>query len=96
MPTRSFWVYIIGGAGKTIYIGVTNDIIRRVYEHKHKLIPGFTARYNLNKLLFYVEFSDPLEAIAFEKKIKGWVRRKKDALIDEINPELKDLAVDWY
>jgi putative endonuclease len=96
MQPQSFWVYIMGGAGKTIYIGVTNDISRRVWEHKNKIIQGFTARYNLDKLLFYAEFNDPREAIAFEKKTKGWVRRKKDALIDTMNPERHDLAADWY
>lgn len=96
MQQRSFWVYIMGGAGKTIYIGITNNIARRVLEHTNKQTPGFTARYNLDKLLFYAEFNDPREAIAFEKKIKGWVRRKKDALIDSMNPERKDLAADWY
>jgi len=96
MQTRSFWVYIMGGAGKTIYIGITNNLPRRVWEHKNKIRPGFTARYNLNKLLFYAEFNDPREAIAFEKKIKGLLRRKKDALIDSMNPEQKDLAADWF
>lgn len=96
MRQRIFYVYIMGGAGKTIYVGVTNDIRRRVYEHKNKLVPRFTAKYNLDKLMFYAEFNQPVEAIAFEKKVKGWVRRKKDALIDTTNPERRDLAENWF
>jgi len=96
MQQQRYWVYIMRGAGKTIYVGVTNDLYRRVWEHKNKKVPGFTARYNLDKLLFYAEFNSPIEAIAYEKKVKGWVRRKKDDLIDTINKERNDLAEEWY
>jgi putative endonuclease len=96
MNTRTFWVYIMGGAGRTIYIGVTNNLTRRIWEHKTKAAAGFTARYNLDRLLFYAQFHDARQAIAYEKKIKGWIRVKKDALIEEMNPHSDDLAADWY
>lgn len=96
MSSRRYWVYIMGGGGNTIYFGMTNDLERRVWERKSRVTKGFTSKYNLDRLLFYTEFSQPQEAIAFEKKIKGWVRRKKDDLIDEMNPQRVDLAADWF
>ena len=79
-----------------LYIGVTNDLERRVYEHKTKLIPGFTSHYGLNKLVFYESTNDIMVAIEREKELKGWVRRKKTALINKVNPEWKDLSESWY
>ncbi len=70
---------------------MTNNIIRRVYEHKHKLVKGFTARYNVTDLLWTQEFSTALEAITAEKKVKGWTRAKKLALIKSINPNLSTI-----
>ncbi|EDX73193.1 hypothetical protein MC7420_4440 [Coleofasciculus chthonoplastes PCC 7420] len=81
---------------KTLYTGVTNDLYRRVYEHKQKLIPGFTQKYNINRLVYYQETSDIREAIAREKQIKGWLRAKKIALIESINPQWRDLSADWF
>jgi putative endonuclease len=81
---------------RTLYTGVTNDLMRRVLEHKRKLVPGFTSRYNLNRLAFYEEFGDIRPAIAREKQIKGWLRAKKIALIESVNPEWRDLSVGWY
>ena len=75
-----------------LYIGVTNNLERRILEHKNKLIPGYTVSYNLNKLVFYQEFNDINQAITMEKKVKGWLRIKKDNLISEFNPEWKDLS----
>jgi len=75
-----------------LYTGVTNNLERRVLEHKLKLIPGYTEKYNLNKLVFYQEFSDINDAIAVEKKIKGWLRIKKNNLISEFNPTWQDLS----
>jgi putative endonuclease len=66
------------------------------WEHKHRVTRGFTSKYNLNRLVYYAEFAEVNEAIAYEKRIKGWVRRKKDALIQESNPNWSDLAGDWY
>ena len=76
-----------------LYVGVTNNLQRRVEEHKSKLIPGYTAKYNLNKLIYYQEFSDIEDAIAAEKKIKGWLRIKKDNLIASFNPNWNDLSL---
>ena len=75
---------------------MTNDISRRVYEHKGHLIPGFTARYCVDRLLYVEETTDVLAAIAREKQIKGWSRAKKDALIDAQNPARADLAAEWF
>jgi putative endonuclease len=76
----------------TLYVGVTNNLTRRVYEHKHKLVPGFTSKYGLSILVYYELFNDIRDAIAREKQIKGWLRIRKKALIDSQNPEWKDLA----
>ena len=81
---------------KTLYTGVTNDLIRRVYEHKNKMIDGFTKKYKLTKLAYYVETNDVQAAIAKEKQIKGWLRSKKIVLIESMNPQWKDLSEDWY
>jgi len=75
-----------------MYLGVTNDIKRRLYEHKNKMVKGFTERYNVNRLVYYEETSDILTAIAREKEIKRWRREKKDALVVAVNPEWKDLS----
>ena len=80
----------------TLYTGMTNNLERRVYEHKHKLTPGFTSRYGLARLVYYEETNDVRVAIAREKQIKGWLRRKKIALIESVNPEWKDLSEGWY
>jgi len=75
----------------TIYIGVTNNLLRRVYEHKQKLVPGFTAEYNLTKLVYFEVYEDIKLAIAREKSLKNLVRRKKNLLIEKENPYWKDL-----
>jgi len=79
-----------------LYTGVTNNLERRVYEHKQKKIPGFTKKYNLTKLVYFDCTTDVHEAIAAEKQIKGWLRRKKIALIESTNPEWNDLCEGWY
>jgi len=81
---------------KVVYTGVTNDLQRRLYEHKNKLIEGFTQKYNVNKLVYYEETSDIKIAILREKEIKKWRREKKDNLINTLNPEWNDLSNDWY
>ncbi|WP_269546327.1 GIY-YIG nuclease family protein [Coleofasciculus chthonoplastes] len=93
---NTYYVYIMTNRSKTLYTGVTNDLYRRVYEHKQKLIPGFTQKYNINRLVYYQETSDIREAIAREKQIKGWLRAKKIALIESINPQWRDLSADWF
>jgi len=79
---------------KTLYTGITNNLQRRVYEHKQKLIPGFTSKYNINQLVYYEITSDINVALSREKQIKGWLRSKKVALIESVNPEWRDLSVD--
>jgi len=92
---KEYWVYIMTNTNNNVlYTGVTNNLERRVWEHKRKLIDGFMKRYNLIKLVFYERFSCPEDAIAAEKKIKGWLRRKKINLIESANPEWKDLHIE--
>lgn len=79
----------------TLYVGMTNDIKKRVYQHKNHLIPGFTNKYNIERLLYVETFSDPVSAIAREKQIKKWRRGKKLTLIDSQNPDWQDLSQDW-
>ncbi len=79
-----------------MYIGVTNDIHRRVYEHKNGLIEGFTSKYKCHHLLYHERHNDVNTAIAREKQLKGWTRAKKEELIREMNPERVDLAAEWY
>ncbi len=93
---RTYYVYIMSSISKVIYIGVTNDLEFRVLQHKLKRFPGFTARYNVNKLVYYEDTNDVRIAIAREKQVKGWLRIKKVALIESKNPTWKDLAFDWY
>jgi len=90
--SEHYYVYIMTNKYNTVlYTGITNDLIRRVYEHKNKLVEGFTAKYNLTKLVYYEVFNDVKEAINREKQIKGWKREKKEDLIKEFNPIWKDL-----
>jgi putative endonuclease len=76
---------------KVLYTGVTNNLIRRIYEHKEKLVSGFTKRYNIDKLVYYEVFQDAYNAISREKQIKGGSRQKKIDLINRMNPDWKDL-----
>ena len=89
---RQYYVYMMTNCSKTIYTAITNDLVRRIYEHKNKLIPGFTKNYSIDILVYYESTSDVLSAIAREKQIKGWVRSKKVSLIESINPDWKDLS----
>ena len=91
-----YYVYIMSSFRGTIYVGVTNDLTRRVYEHRHKLMDGFTKKYNVSKLVYYEDTNDIKSAIVREKQIKGWLRKKKIALIESLNPYWTDLAEEWY
>jgi putative endonuclease len=93
---KQYYVYIMTNRSGTLYTGVTSDLRRRVYEHKHKLIPGFTSKYNITRLVYYEATNDVNAAIAREKQIKGWLRRKKIALVESTNPKWQDLAQDWF
>ena len=87
-----YYVYILTNAHKTVlYTGMTNNLIRRVYEHKEKLIEGFTNRYNVNRLVYYECTNDVLAAITREKQVKSYSRKKKQALIESMNPAWEDL-----
>ena len=93
----SYYVYIMTNYRMTVlYIGVTNDLERRVYEHKKKLADGFTKKYNVDRLVYFEETDDVTVAIEREKQLKRWVRRRKAALVATMNPEWRDLAADWY
>ncbi|HEW79690.1 MAG TPA: GIY-YIG nuclease family protein [Phycisphaerales bacterium] len=80
----------------TLYVGVTSNIKKRVYEHNNHLVPGFTDKYNIDRLLYVETMTDPISAISREKQIKRWRREKKVTLIDSVNPEWNDLSQDWY
>ena len=92
---KDYYIYLMTNKNNTvIYTGVTNDLIRRVYEHKNKLVEGFTKRYNVVKLVYYEIFDNPEIAITREKQIKAGSRKKKIALINSINPQWQDLYDD--
>jgi putative endonuclease len=90
-----YWTYITASRRRTLYTGVTNDLERRIYEHRNGLAPGFTKKYNADRLVYFESTDDPVAAIAREKQIKGWVRRRKIALIEQTNPDWKDLSEGW-
>jgi putative endonuclease len=91
------WVYIMSNPwSRVLYVGVTNDIIRRVWEHKQRKQAGFTQKYNVTSLVYVEEHAGPGEAIEREKQIKGWLRSRKLALVESANPEFTDLAEGWY
>ena len=92
MYRKQYYIYIATNiTNAVLYIGVTNDLIRRMYEHRHKLIVGFTSKYNITKLVYYEVFDDIKEAIKREKQLKGGSRQKKLDLITKVNPMFKDL-----
>ena len=94
---KLFFVYIMsnGPRSASLYVGITGDLRHRVWQHKNKLIRGFTSRYNLTRLIYYERFYYPDAAIAREKEIKGWRREKKIKLIEMMNPQWDDLAAQW-
>ena len=95
MSDKSYYVYILTNWNyRVMYIGVTNDLKRRVYEHKNKLLDGFTKKYNVNKLVYFEETNDVSIAIEREKQLKGWKRSKKDRLVSSENPKWNDLGVE--
>jgi len=91
-----YYVYIMASHRGTLYTGVTNDLVRRAYEHRNKFTGGFTAKYNVSKLVYCETTSDVTSAIAREKQIKAWRRSKRVALIEAANPYWIDLAQEWY
>ncbi len=94
---NDFFVYIVTNKNRsTLYIGITNDLKRRLFEHRGGEIPGFTAQYRLNRLIYFESFPDPASAIAREKQLKGWRREKKVKLIEIENPLWRDLSAEWF
>ncbi|PIR73409.1 MAG: excinuclease ABC subunit C [Candidatus Moranbacteria bacterium CG10_big_fil_rev_8_21_14_0_10_35_21] len=88
---RQYCVYILSSISKVLYIGVTNDLKRRIYQHKHKVVDGFTKKYNVDKLVYFEQTENVRSALEREKQLKKWRREKKVNLINKINPEWKDL-----
>ena len=88
----AYYVYILANrTHTTLYIGVTNDLLRRVYEHRAEVVPGFTARYHVDRLVYYEVFGSAYEAISREKALKGWRRSRKNELVERENPTWRDL-----
>ena len=92
---KQYFVYIMTSNSGTLYTGMTNNLQRRVYQHKNKLIEGFTSKYNVNRLVYFEMFGDVRDAIAREKQIKKWRRSKKLELIESMNPKWQDLSEVW-
>jgi putative endonuclease len=92
---RRGWVYILVGRTGTLYTGVTSDLYSRVLQHRNGIKSGFASKYDCNRLAYFEEYGDIRSAIGREKTIKGWIRVKKIALIESLNPEWKDLAKHW-
>lgn len=93
---HQYWVYMLTNVhGNVLYTGVTNNLERRMQEHRSGLIPGFTSKYKCSKLVYFEEFNRIEEAIAREKQLKNWKREWKNVLVISMNPEWKDLSLDW-
>jgi len=95
MNPKKYWVYIVGSLTGTLYIGMTNNIDRRIAEHKSREFEGFALKYHCDRLVYYESFDDVQNAIDREKQLKGWIRAKKIAVITSINPTGQDLAEKW-
>ena len=93
---RSYFVYILSSRSKVLYTGVTSDLPRRIHQHRHRLVPGFTARYAVNQLVYFEVTSNSRAAVARERELKRWSREKKLRLIDSTNAGWLDLAADWF
>ena len=91
---HNYYVYILASRKRVLYVGVTNDLVRRVSEHKQGALPGFTRRYNVDRLVYFEHTHDVSGALAREKEVKGWVRARKIALVESQNPEWRDLYAD--
>ena len=93
---KTYYAYIATNQRNTVlYTGITSNLIGRMFQHENKVVESFTSKYNVNKLVFYEIFSNPQDAIAGEKRIKGWTRQKKISLINKTNPEFKDLLCEY-
>ena len=93
---HQYHVYLLTNwNNEVMYVGVTSDLKRRLFEHRNKSVEGFTAKYNIHKLVYYEATSDVQSAIAREKEIKKWRREKKNRLVERINPDWRDLSAGW-
>jgi putative endonuclease len=101
MPSRQsrsvsdYWVYILASKHRTLYTGMTNDLERRLFDHREGLVRGFSRKYNIHHIVYFEWTDNPLAAIEREKQIKGWSRGKKIALIETKNPDWRDLSESW-
>ena len=93
---NQYYVYILTNKSGTLSVGFTNDIKKHLYQHRQQPVTGFTQKYNIDRLLYFETFGDPVSAIAREKQIKPWRRTKKLNLIKSHNPNLNDLSADWF
>jgi putative endonuclease len=96
MPPARFFVYILSSKSRVLYTGVTRDLIRRLYQHRLGLVPGFTSRYHVTSLVYFEETPSARAAFERERQIKGWSREKKVQLIESSNAGWLDLAADWF
>ena len=93
---KKYYIYLLTNwNNKVMYIGVTSNLTKRIYEHKNKLVKGFTEKYKINKLVYFEETTDVMTALQREKEIKKWRREKKNQLVNQVNPEWKDLSLGW-
>jgi putative endonuclease len=93
---RTYHLYILSNVSRMLYVGVTGDLNRRLFEHKNKLVPGYSRNYNLHKLVYIEAYGNVNDAIYREKEIKGWLRSKKADLIKSTNPRWNDLAANYF
>lgn len=90
---KQYYIYILRNKSGNFYIGITNDLIRRLWEHKNKFVKGFTEKYNIDKLIYYEVYHDPETAISREKQLKNWNRKKKILLITKLNPKFEEIGI---
>ncbi len=95
MSARTYYVYIMASVSRALYVGVTNNLQRRVWEHKTKRVPGFTSKYNITRLVHFEPTGNVWAALTREKQVKAWSREKKFALIEAANPAWQDLSAEW-
>ena len=93
---KTYWVYILANRNRRLYLGMTSELERRLWEHRNGVRSRFASRYNMHQLVFVEDYSSANDAIARERQLKRWGRDKKIALIEQHNPEWRDLSEDWY
>ncbi|MEO8032650.1 MAG: GIY-YIG nuclease family protein [Gemmatimonadota bacterium] len=96
MPSETFHIYILANRTRVLYIGLSRNLPRRIYQHRHGPVPGFSRRYNIKRLVYFEETGSARSATARERQLKGWSRAKKIGLIEAANPEWLDLAAGWF